>query len=72
MVACQLSWYTSCVELIVPSLLHMRATGTLVGALYESTATSWFGLLEGMMHSRIFAAGDGELMGREQLLGHAA
>ena len=56
MTACQDSWYRSCVELIVPSLLHMRAAGTMDSARYATAAKFWFGRLENMLHARIIAA----------------
>jgi hypothetical protein len=41
------SWYKSCVEFIVPSLLHMRAAGITNAAEYALTATHLF---EGLKH----------------------
>ena len=60
MVACQDSWYKSCVELIVPALLHARAVGTLDSAHYAASAKFWFGRLDGMLDACIRAMADGK------------
>ena len=64
MTACQDSWYRSCVELIVPSLLHMRAAGTMDSARYATAAKSWFGRLEVMLDARIYAVANGKSLGK--------
>jgi hypothetical protein len=60
MVACQDSWYRACVELIVPSLLHIGAVGTLGIARYMAAAAFWFGKLDGLLDARISAVDYGE------------
>ena len=53
------SWYRSCVELIVPCLLHMRAAGTMDAGHYAATAKFCFATLE-MLLITCLAAGGGE------------
>jgi hypothetical protein len=60
-VAQQDSWYRSCVELIVPSLLHMKATGGMDSAAYAASARVWFRRLEVMLQARTCAAAYGKL-----------
>jgi hypothetical protein len=64
MTACQDSWYRSCVELIVPSLLHMRAAGTLDDACFAASTKLWFGQLEVMLDARIYAVANGKSLGK--------
>ena len=54
------SWYRSCVELIVPSLLHMGAVGAINAERYRSAAGEWFKRLEHVVMTRLNAQ-QGEL-----------
>ena len=47
------SWYRSCVELIVPSLLHMRAAGAIAAADYSAAAGCFFERLELLLLERL-------------------
>jgi hypothetical protein len=58
------SWYRSCVELIVPSLLYMRAVGTVDAGRYRSAAEEWFRRLDHVVMTRLNARG-----GERRLLG---
>jgi hypothetical protein len=46
-------WYRSCVELIVPSLLHMRAAGAIAAADYSAAAGCFFERLELLLLERL-------------------
>ena len=59
-VACYDSWYRSCVELIVPSLLHMRAVKTLDSIRFAASGKFWFGWLDVILNAGITAVADGE------------
>ena len=56
------SWYRSCVELIVPSLLHLRAVGDIDAEHYRSAAEDWFNMLEQLVVLRLNTE-DGESLG---------
>jgi hypothetical protein len=53
MVLCEDSWYRSCVELIVPSLLHMKAAGNFTVQQYTASAGVWFSLLAELTTRRL-------------------